>query len=504
MRKFLIASLVAAILGCGAVAQAHLRPLDRVVKIPAPLQWNTQSAAHLMRRAGFSGSPDEIQHVVDQGFNATLTELLQFENVDDSAMEAGLAAENYPLTRMNQNDVLNADPLGMNHWWLYRMINSKRQLLEKLTFFWHDHFATSVAEIRFVDKQGIPLMIDQNQTLRQHALGNFKEMVRAIARDPAMLIWLDNFTNVKAMPNENWARELLELFTMGVDQYTQEDVEQAARAFTGWTLDRRDLTFVFNQNLHDFGEKTFLGQTGNFDGDDIIDIVFEQDVTAKFIARKLWEFLVCKDPSDELVSELARVFRESGYEIKPLVSAILRHPEFYSPKAYRALMKSPVELVVNFMREAELVHPDFTPFFTNQMNQLLFAPPDVGGWTSGVGWVNTSTLLIRYNYFNTFITYRGNGGAPPRPDQLAPDPIDLAAIIQKYNLTLASEVVDHFAQRLIQEDLPPDTSNVLEEYLNKNDSGVDVGFDITNPVTVDKKVRGLLYLMTLLPVYQLN
>ncbi len=493
-------------------------------KPPGPVErdfvWDRATAAHLLRRAGFSAPPKELDRVVAQGFTATIDELTNFEAVDDFEMEAGLAAEAYELTRVNQNNRVLANGYNMNRWWLYRMIHSRRQLLEKMVLFWHDHFATSISEVRFVRAStGEPLLMIQQDLFRRQALGNFKEMIREIARDPAMLLWLDNFQNIAEEPNENWSRELLELFTMGVDQYTQTDIQEASRAFTGWTFERNrrdlnnfDFEFEFVPQLHDFGQKTFLGRTGAWDGDDIIDIVFDQDVVARFISRKLWEFFAYPEPSDQLISELARVFRESGYELRPLLSAVFRHPEFYSERSRRALMKSPTEMLVNFMREMELGKPSLLPLYSGRMTQYLFAPPDVGGWTSGVGWVNTSTLLSRFNFFNDALTYRGG-----RPD-VAPAAsismrgrirveiprVDYAGIIEEYGLVTAEDVVDHFVERLVQGDVTDDERMVLEEYLLTAPDGSPAPFDLQDPVTVDTKLPGIAVLIAILPVNQLN
>ena len=237
------------------------------------IEWGTGAAAHLMRRGGFSASPEEIGRLVSQGFEASLNELLDYEAIDDSEMEAGLEAANLSLLRRIRDVawVTNIEPLQT--WWLYRMIHSQRQLLEKMTFFWHDHFATSVLDIFQV--LGLaprnlnpvllgferPLMLVQNETLRQHALGNFREMVHAIARDPAMILWLNNASNMGGKPNDNWARALLELFTLGESSesaaYTEFDVQEAARAFTGWSS-----TFFWGQ-YHLTSRTTVVGTTSN-------------------------------------------------------------------------------------------------------------------------------------------------------------------------------------------------------------------------------------------------
>ena len=458
---------------------------------PPCAPWDSRTVGHLMRRAGFSASPEELDRFVEMGFEATLDELLNYEAVNDTEMEEGLAEKNYSLIRVNRRGRLRPRTSGMQRWWLYRMVNSKRPLLEKMTYFWHDHFATSVRTVRQVAPDEQPYMMTQNNLLREHALGNFKEMVQAIAVDPAMLVWLDNRRNVKEHPNENWARELLELFTMGVGNYTDQDVVEAARAFTGWGLNRRKGEFRFDLLKHDSGFKTFLGEFGMFNGDHIIDIVFEQDVTAEFITRKLWEFLVYPDPSETLIAELADVFRESDYEIRPLMRAIFEHPDFFSERAYRALIKSPVDLFVGLFRELGMSDPVSLPRLMANTGQELFAPPDVSGWTSGVGWLNTTTLLARYNFFNTFASSRGDGSP------------DFAKWVQTHQLS-HFDVVAFFLDVIVQNDVSVDTRYALNQYMTTDDDGGPMEWNINDRRTVDKKVRGVLYLILVLPAYQLN
>ncbi|MFQ5741413.1 MAG: DUF1800 family protein [Acidobacteriota bacterium] len=487
---------------------------------PKPLDWGPQAAAHLMRRAGFGASPKTQQRIMEQGLEASLDELLNFESVDDSEMETGLAAKAYGLVRTGGGvDFSRADGLGMQRWWLYRILNSKRQLLEKMTFFWHDHFATSLQKVRFVNGDGLPLLLVQNETLRRHALGNFKEMVHAIARDPAMIIWLDSFANVVGSPNENWGRELMELFTMGEGNgYTEKDIQEAARAFTGWTVDPRNresetyLKFVFFPPHHDYEAKTVLGQTlvsepgeaGVQDGDRVIDIIFEQQAPAQFIARKLWEFFVYPNPDSQIVSQLGRVFQDSGYEIKPLMRAIFEHPHFMSEKAYRAKIKSPVEFVTGSFRQMGIQDPGNIPFILEVfgLGQSPFLPPDVGGWTSDTGWINTGTLLGRYNFMSFYTSNRQERVRQQR--FLARDQIDVEGILHENQLSSDIAVVDYFVRALVQSDVSADTWATLLDYLNTGDDGLPLPFDAGDPSMVDKKVRGLIYLISLLPVYQLN
>ena len=407
------------------------------------------------------------------------------------------------------------------------MLHSRRQLVEKMTFLWHDHFATSALTVNQVDGNGEALMILQNQILRSHALGNFKEMVRAISSDPAMIIWLDNFSNVVGNPNENWARELLELFTMGEGNgYTELDIQEAARAFTGWTLippRRRDfgmpLTFLFVPALHDAGPKMFLGtpiagaagEAGISDAEQVLDIVFQQPVVAEFIVGKLWSAFVYPDPPAGLIAPLAALFRDSGYELKPLMEALFTHPHFMSKKALRAKIKSPIEFSIGAFRELQVSAPDNLPRVTAYfaLGQNLFQPPDVGGWTENQGWINTGTALARAN-FMVFTTSNRKGesvgglGGSDRVVSRFNDQIPVEEILADNNLQTAEQVVDFFLRAMVPGAASLDTRYSLEEYLRTGAEGEPRVFDVNDPGQVDEKVRGLIFLISLLPAYQLN
>ncbi len=513
------------------------------------LEWGTGAAAHLVRRGGFSASPEEIGRLVGQGFEATLDELLDYEAMDDSEMEAGLEAADIVLIRQNNNGRYVTNIGALQRWWLYRMVHSRRQLLEKMALYWHDHFATSVLQINYVlgtggrddatlDGTEKPLMLVQNETLRRHALGNFKEMVHAIARDPTMILWLNNAENRVGSANENWARELLELFTVGESSesaaYGEFDIQEAARAFTGWTIvpPRLDglvgegYDFFYAPQFHDFEPKTFLGQVitspeGNasiIDGERVIDIIFEQPQTAVFITRKLWEYFVYPEPSDQIVEELAEVFRSSNYEIKPLMRAMFTHPHFMSSKAYRAKIKSPVEFAVGAYRALGVRDPISVSRLSEifGLGQQLFIPPDVGGWTHDQGWINTGSVIGRYNFMTFVSCNRGrNPGDPPITDQnsffeticrfsRAQDQININGIIESNNLRLAPDIVSYFGTALLQGDQTIDDAYILEEYMNTGPDGLPEPFDIDDPVMVDSKVRGVIFLLSLVPLYQLN
>jgi uncharacterized protein (DUF1800 family) len=271
----------------------------------------------------------------------------------------------------------------------------KHPMQEKLTLFWHGHFPTSVR-----DERQARLMWTQNETLRRHAGGNFGAFVKAISRDPAMLDYLNNQQNRRFHPNENYARELMELFTLGLGHYTEDDVKNAARAFTGWGHD--GVQFVFRRFDHDFNEKSFLGRRGNFDGDEIVDIILDQPACAPYIASRIWNFFVSEQSDDDLCQALGDLLRGEKYELRPMLRTLFTSRAFYSPDVIGAQIKSPIHLVVGTGR---LLGVDLPPArmtmqpngSLNQMGQMPFSPPNVKGWPGGRSWINTSTLFVRAN-----------------------------------------------------------------------------------------------------------
>jgi uncharacterized protein (DUF1800 family) len=318
----------------------------------------------------------------------------------------------------------------LSAWWLDRMLKARHPLREKMTLFWHDHFATSDAKVR-----NPALMFRQNRLLSEHALGRFGPFLLAVSQDPAMLYWLDSNRNVKGAPNENYARELMELFSLGVGNYAEKDVKEAARAFTGWHTDGG--RFKFDARLHDEGTKTVLGKTGNLDGGDVVRAVLERPAAASFLVRKLYRFLVSEaEPPAALLEPLCDSFRKSEYDVAALVRTMLSSRHFYSAHAFRQRVKSPVEYVLGAARAVYLrlgeEDADYRPLPTkplvgwlNAMGQRLFEPPNVKGWPGGRAWLNTATVLERANFAEALAlgALWGEGGAPPR----ALDPARLLA-----------------------------------------------------------------------------
>jgi hypothetical protein len=349
--------------------------------------WNRVRAGHLYRRAGFGASAGELLAAEKQGFAATLARLLE---------GAPGARERDRFLESQGRSVARRDSAGnLRAWWLYTMLHTLDPLGEKLVLFWHNHFATSI------DKVGrATLLFAQNCLFRAHARSKFGPFLLAISKDAAMLEWLDSNSNIKAHPNENYAREIMELFSLGVGNYAEKDVREAARAFTGWHTNDGD--FDFEESLHDDGPKTILGHTGSWNGADVVGILARQPACARFLVRKFYRFFVSetRDPTDQLLEPLVSLFRASDGDIHVVVRAMLSSRLFFSGHAFRQRVKSPVEFVLGAVRattdravpQRALLKP------LDDMGQTLFAPPNVKGWPGATAWLNSANLLARDNF----------------------------------------------------------------------------------------------------------
>ncbi len=285
------------------------------------------------------------------------------------------------------------------YWWADRMLNSPRPLEEKMTLFWHNHFANNESKVRDYRK-----LLLQNKTFRLHATGNFRNLLVATAKDPAMLYFLDAGQNVKGAPNENFAREIMELFTLGVGNYEEKDIREAARAFTGW--DTNDLEFIVNKDKHDSNEKIILTHTGNFTGEEVIDILLSQDAAAKFIVKKIYKEFVNEDLDINIINLYAEILKSNNYELKPLLKTIFLSKDFYSEKNIGSHIKSPVELVISTYKKLGLNNTPGIPDFnqsTTAMGQTLFWPPTVAGWAGGRTWITPALLMERGNFARSFL-----------------------------------------------------------------------------------------------------
>jgi uncharacterized protein (DUF1800 family) len=368
--------------------------------------------AHLFRRAGFGATQDELEAALARGYEATVEQLLHPEQQPE--LDEDLIFRYY----VDFHESRKIDS-AMSHW-VYRMINTNRPLEEKMTLFWHCLFATGNSKV-----EAPPTMLQQINTFRRFALGNFRDILVELSRDPAMIFWLDNQENTNQVHNENYGRELLELFSMGIGHYTEDDVKECARAFTGWTFKnpipaakpygRFKWEFEFRPDLHDYGEKTFLGETGTFDGADIVDIVVRQPATAQFLARRLYLFFVADRPDQAAIDELADVYVRSGYEIRAMLRALFLSDYFRSRTAYYAMIKSPADYVVGLLRLAQ----DFNfpkpgiydvAFECRYMGQDLLNPPSVEGWHTGKEWIDTGILVERVNFAASVVTDPSKAG----------------------------------------------------------------------------------------------
>ena len=428
---------------------------------------------HLLRRAGFGASKEEIDKYLNIGEAETISYLLEYDKSDDSNVESRIESLNLDLSEK----LVDLQRMAM-----IRMMYTNRPLQEKMVLFWHGLLTSGWKKVG----KG-PYILQQDELFRANALGNYDDLLKAVARDSAMLIWLDSRVNKKNKPNENFARELMELFSMGVGTFTEEDVKESSRAFTGWSLKKK--VFHFQGNQHDFGIKTFLGNTGNYDGDDVVDIIMEQSVTSRFISRKLFEFFAYDSPEEEVVAKLAKTFNNSGYSIRAVVKDILTSEEFYTEQAYRSKIKSPSELIAGTIRalgiESTVTYQ--VRKYMGPMGQELFNPFDVSGWPENEEWINSSTLLNRLNFVNAVAE-----GNRRHFDY------DLVNMIDLRTMSETKDVVDHFVNILLDGEISEEEKGIYIAYLD----GLLKGEDLQTGLTKDR-LASLVYLVMSSPDYQL-
>ncbi|MEI7987314.1 MAG: DUF1800 domain-containing protein [Armatimonadota bacterium] len=384
-----------------------------------------EKIAHLLRRFGFGASEAELTYYSKNGLAGAITALLDYEKVED-------VCEVDPMSFSNGKNVVNLRVI--QNLFSMRLIGTKRPLEEKMTLFWHNHFACSSAKV----ENGF-VIYNHINTLRKYAMGRFNVLLEAISKDPGMIYYLDGQENVAEHPNENFAREVMELFTLGIGNYTEKDVQESARCYTGWTYGRglrandtspkRIDTFKFFLNRHDQGIKTVLGETGNLNGEEMLLLLCKQKQTAKFITKKLWSWFAYEDPEDALIERLATKFYASNLDIKALVRSVMESPEFYSDKAFRKVIKNPVDFTVSTIRQlgagqimierlkegianpqineqnglnlplVRSLAPAQTAFSSSKsMGMELMAPPDVSGWRTGAYWITSATMVERMKW----------------------------------------------------------------------------------------------------------
>lgn len=411
-------------------------------------------ARHLLARTGF-GAPTlaEIEAIRPFDYGRAVDKLLADARTqpvvpppDWAGAPPAFAAKGRPATEAEKKarrQEVREHAIDLKAWWLREMVATPTPLGERMVLFWHNHFTSSLQKVKSPE-----LMYRQNAVFRRHGLGNFAVMLFEIAKDPAMLVYLDGRQNRAGQPNENFARELLELFTLGEGKgYGEADVREAARAFTGWTIDPGTGGFAFNRRQHDGGVKTFLGRTGRFTGDDILNIVLDQPRVAEHIAEKLWRSFVSETPDPVDIRHVAGVFREHRYEIKPLLRAILTRRQFRDPANRGRIVKSPVDVVVGAVRLAGLVPSDGRGLMAavRQMGQDVFDPPNVKGWPGGDAWVTAASLQTRENFLRRLsrgaeMAMNGKPKARPAVAMAPPDP-DMPARLGADAATMAKVIL---------------------------------------------------------------
>ena len=502
---------------------------------PADDHWTLIEAAHLLNRAGFGGSPDEIRSLHALGRYKAVDSLISPTERDEvfpypawaqeeQAMAdrrervqqrremlqslRGLSSEKAEEKRreffkMSQREA-RRQGLEAQGWWFRRMLLSKAPLREKMTLFWHDHFATSIQKV----KDSVQL-IEQNRLFRDHAFGSFKALTELIVMDPAMMAYLDIQNSRKGQPNENFAREVMELFTLGEGNYTEQDVREAARAFTGYQFTKVTGKPYHNRSQWDDTDKTIFEKTGPFTGADVIQLIFEKPAAARFMTRKIWQFFGDENPTDQLIEALADGFRKADYQMKHLLREIFLSKEFYTTTSIRSQIKSPVQFLIQLLKQMEITEPPlgFPITGQQQLGQILFMPPNVAGWDWGQAWINTNTLLARYNLAG-FLTKGAAESSKTMPMERSKTPgmtlaqrnaelrwtgPDYEKIAPRSLRANPAELVDSLIFRFFQSPLPDKARGSFVEY----------AITKKGAIFTDKETAELCHLMLSTPSYQL-
>jgi uncharacterized protein (DUF1800 family) len=482
-------------------------------------KWDFTTAAHLLNRAGFGGTPAEIEKLRALGPEQAVSHFVDYEAIPDETAAPEWAkpdperAEKLRAARLAgeqeqrklQREYQQAGRqhmIELRRWWLKRMATGPRPLQEKLVLFWHGHFATSLEKVR-----DAYLMWLQNELFRRFASGNWEDLLIAVGRDPAMLVWLDQAQSRKEHPNENFAREVMELFVLGEGHYTEKDITEGARALTGWSYDRLHQGFIERPFWHDGGEKTIFGQRGNFDGEAFLKLIVAQPQSARFITAKLWKFFAGEEPSPQLVTALAAALRGVGGSFKPVLRAMFLSEDFYAPSVIRNQVKSPVQWLVGSVRmlERELPPPLVCFGLLRNLGQDLFAPPNVKGWDGGLSWITTNTLLARYN--EAAVLVQGDlsmvaGALANRPNlqriidrrmqNLPAGGVEVEKLFTEEERGDNQALLAALERRLLQSRLKPSQEKVLRDYLD------------SEPRLDDQVVLNAIRLVMSTPEYQLT
>lgn len=446
--------------------------------------WDAKKVGHLYRRAGFGASALELELGVADGPDKTLDRILKGHGPDadyDAASEFMASDRSLPA---------GSPAVQLAAWWLYRMLRTPHPLQEKMALFWHNHFATSIVKV-----QNARYMLGQYRLISRHALGSFHDLLHGMTLDPAMMIWLDTKESKKGKPNENYARELMELFSLGIGNYTEADIREAARAFTGYAIKQSKATFV--EKEHDGGSKTVLGKSGAFQAKDIVNICLAQKACPRFIVTKLYRYLFsdADAPAAEFLQPLVDLYRDCEFDTRMLVSTMLRSRRFFSADVYRAKVKSPVEFAVGIVRGLEgNVGPLNLATALETLGQVLFAPPSVKGWDGGATWLNGQTLLFRQN-LALALTSTEDARFGRRCDPVA--------ILAKHLKTGDEAAIEFFLSVFLQNDVSPDAREQLRTYARKSNATKYPPFWSAEDVA-NHRLRTLAHLTLTLPEFQLN
>ncbi len=463
---------------------------------------NAGKINHLLSRASFGATVAEMQSLGSLSPNEVVEMLLQetalpappgewvSEPFDRQAYRNMTREERQAWRRQNRQRINE-----LRAWWVELMTSSPLNLNEKMTLFWHGHFTTDFRSAQFAQ-----FLYIQNDTLRRNALGNLGTFLKEIYKDPAMLLYLNGVQNRAQQPNENFARELLELFTIGVGNYTEQDIKEGARALTGWQINELELKPFLNQRRYDDGVKIFLGQTGNFTADDIIDIILEQPQTAKFICRKFYEFFISREVNEGFITELAETFRSNSYEIKPVLEKLFTSDLFYSNQAVASLIKSPVDMAITNARMLSVDSIDLRYLLnaTRDLNQELLNPPNVAGWPGQRDWISPTTYVTRNTFSETYV----NGGLYQNPNsRRSPIEFDPLAFAKSFNIQEVTELAEAMATHLLALPVQQQNMDFLVSVLLGSAEPGDWSLDYPG---ADRLVTEFLIQLLRLPEFHLN
>lgn len=529
-------------------------------------QFDAYKAAHLLWRAGFGGTWSEAEALAKMGMGAAVDKLVNYPKTPVPQPECAMLPEDDKTFNERIKNLADADRKAaqekrknaegenitdLKYWWLKRMLDSTpipytgptaitsgpniihgeqtgaAPLQEKMTLFWHSHFASS-----FADKieHTFP-MWQQNEMFRENALAPFPDLLKQVIRNPAMLVWLDNAQSRKEHANENLAREFMELFSMGVGNYTENDVKAAARCLTGYSVDREKWAFQFRPDLHDTTIKTYLGQTGNWDGDEMVRIICEHDAPGRFMARKFLEFFVYDNPEPAVLEEAAALYRWQKYDTAKFLGVLFRSQLFYSAKAADSIVKSPVVLTIGALKSMRVKMPEKKALTESLrlMGQDLFFPPEVNGWAGGTAWINSNMLLVRYNFANYLLNgvspedfkvfTRPKAATSPTPstvttrrqfveEQRSPAALEWSPRQQLKDsgddkrLLSTADIAEYYARQFLQRAISKELRAQLQGYIEIDAAGGHRSMTLEDS-NFDEKIRGLVHLIMSSPDYQL-